>query len=162
MSYIRAACSHRPAGIPSSVPAPAGFPHARPRPPQGKPKGLCRTVPCSTPGREPPRHRRHTVAALRRPEPVASRTTPDDLQSDAQVGIVRLADMSPKLQESRLEVPLARAPRAPRTVLTWPVITASRCHVRMPDITGQSHLRPVPRLALDTCQRNGHASDQAQ
>ena len=78
------------------------------------------------------------------------------------MGIVRLPDISPKLAESRLEVPFAPTPCAPRTVLTWPVITASRCLVRMPDITGQSHLRPAPRLALDTCRRNGHASDQAQ
>jgi hypothetical protein len=36
------------------------------------------------------------------------------------------------------------------------------CHVRRADITTESHLRPVPGLALDTRGRNGHASDQAQ
>jgi len=34
---------------PCSVPARAGFPHARPRPPQAKPQGLSRTVACFTP-----------------------------------------------------------------------------------------------------------------
>src|SRR3984885_11461723 len=53
--------------------------------------------------------------------------------------------MRPKVPHQGPQVPLAPAPRAPRTVLTWPVIPASRCHVRMPDITGQSHLRPVVR-----------------
>jgi hypothetical protein len=82
--------------------------------------------------------------------------------SDLGKCVVRLADKRPKVSIQPFQVLPAHAPRDPRMVLTWPVIPASRCHVRMPDITGQSHLRLVPRLALDTCRRNGHASDQAQ
>jgi hypothetical protein len=147
---------------PCSVPARAGFPHARPRPPKAESQGLSRTVACFTP---PVRLR----AAVATPAPLddtacARRvgTSGDDLCSILEKCIVRLADKCPKASIRPLQVPPARAPRGPRMVLTWRVIPASRCHVRMPDITGQSHLRPVPRLALDTCRRNGHASDQAQ
>ena len=96
------------------------------------------------------------------PDPRRVCPPPDDLPRNHGKCLVRLADTRPKALVRWSKVPLARAPRAPCSVLTWPVTPASRCHVRMPDITGQSHLRPVPRLALDTCRRNGHASDQAQ
>src|SRR5580693_7671473 len=39
----------QPGRHPCSVPARAGFPHARPRPPKAKPQGLSRTVPRFTP-----------------------------------------------------------------------------------------------------------------
>ena len=53
-------------------------------------------------------------------------------------------------------------PWHPRMALTWPLIALTGCHVRRSDITTKSHLRLVPRLALDTRRRNRHASDQAQ
>jgi hypothetical protein len=107
-------------------------------------------------------HRRDACTALWHAQPPPCSAPPDDPQDGAQIAIVRLADKRPNHARSGLQVPLAPAPRAGLAVLTWPVISASQCHVRMPDITGQSHLRPAPRLALDTCRRNGHASDQAQ
>ena len=162
MSYIRVPPPYRPAGIPCSVPAPAGFPHASPRPPQGRiptPYLERSRVPPPLSASAPPPPRLHRPAA--RPEAVAP-APPDGPQGSAQMAIVRPADISPKDVRSRRQVPLAPTPRPPRAVLTCPVIRATQWYVRMPDIAGQSHLRPAPRLALDACGRNGHASDQAE
>jgi hypothetical protein len=129
---------------------------------KAKPQPSSRTVPCSTPRSPAPRPRRHPRTPYGTPAPVAQRAPPDDPWTNLGTPAVRLADGCPKASIQPLQVPLARAPLDPRVVLTWPVMPTSRCHVRIPDITGQSHLRPVPRLALDTRRRNGHASDQVQ
>ena len=147
---------------PCSVPARAGFPHTRPRPSQGKIPSLVPNGRVFHAHRPAPRRRRHALAALWHARSRRVCPPPDDLPRNHGKCLVRLADTRPKALVRWSKVPLARAPRAPCSVLTWPVTPASRCHVRMPDITGQSHLRPVPRLALDTCRRNGHASEQAQ
>ena len=162
MSYIRAPVAHRPTGIYRRVPARAGFPHARPPLLQGKIQSIGPNGPAFHPHRPAPRVRR-AASAARWPRPARRvRPPPEDLQNNTRKRLVRLADTRPKVSNKRLAVPLALAPCALRRVLTWPVITASRCCVRIPDITGESHFQAVPRLALDTRRRNGHASDQAQ
>jgi hypothetical protein len=65
------------------------------------------------------------------------------------------------MPENRGPATFPGTPRAALMVLTWPATPVPSGHVRMADITGKSHLPVVPRLALDTCRRNGHASDQA-
>ena len=75
---------------------------------------------------------------------------------------VRSSDMCPKSGHEGVPAPSPSPARQPCMVVTWPLIVPPGSHVRRADITTKSHL-PVGRvLALDTCRRNRHASDQAQ
>jgi hypothetical protein len=62
----------------------------------------------------------------------------------------------------RLSVwPSWRAADGSRVMQSQPALLAPGCDVRMADIAGKSHLSMQLTLALDTCRRNRHASDQA-
>ena len=79
-----------------------------------------------------------------------------------QQGGVRSTDISPKVCTIPATTPLQCAATRRREVVSWPLIPAPGCDVRMADITAKSQLGMAALLALDTYLRNGHASDQAQ
>ena len=55
-----------------------------------------------------------------------------------------------------------RAATRRHKVVSWLSTLATGCDVRMADNIAKSQLGMAATLALDTFQRNGHASDQAQ